>query len=78
MLLEIITPDKKIFSGEVSLVQLPGTDGSFEILNNHAPIISTLAKGKIKIIDAAKTTQYFEINGGVVEMQKNKIIVLAD
>ncbi|MGD0710002.1 MAG: ATP synthase F1 subunit epsilon [Bacteroidales bacterium] len=78
MLLEIITPDKKIFSGEVSLVQLPGTDGSFEILNNHAPIISTLGKGKIKIINAAKTTQYFEINSGVVEMQKNKIIVLAE
>ena len=78
MLLEIITPDKKIFSGEVSLVQLPGTNGSFEILNNHAPIISTLAKGKIKIKDAEKNTQFFEINSGVVEVQKNKIIVLAE
>ena len=78
MFLEIITPDKKIFSGEVSLVQLPGTDGSFEILNNHAPIISTLAKGKIKITDAEKTTQFFEIKSGVVEVQKNKIIVLAE
>jgi F-type H+-transporting ATPase subunit epsilon len=78
MFIEIITPDKKIFSGEVSLVQLPGTDGSFEILNNHAPIISTLAKGKIKIIDAEKNTQFFEINSGVVEVQKNKIIVLAE
>jgi len=78
MFLEIITPDKKIFSGEVSLVQLPGTDGSFEILNNHAPIISTLTKGKIKLVDAEKATRYFEINSGVVEMQKNKIIVLAE
>jgi F-type H+-transporting ATPase subunit epsilon len=78
MLLEIITPDKKIFSGEVSLVQLPGANGSFEILNNHAPLISTLAKGKIKITDAAKATQFFEINSGVVEVRKNKIIVLAD
>jgi len=78
MYLEIITPDKKIFSGEVSLVQLPGTDGSFEILNNHAPLISTLAKGKIKITDSEKATQYFEINSGVVEVQKNKIIVLAE
>jgi F-type H+-transporting ATPase subunit epsilon len=78
MYLEIITPDKKIFSGEVSLVQVPGTDGSFEILNNHAPIISTLANGKIKIVDAEKKTQFFEIKSGVVEVLKNKIIVLAE
>jgi len=78
MYIEIITPDKKIFSGEVSLVQLPGTNGLFEILNNHAPIISTLAKGKIKIVDAEKKTQFFEIKSGVVEVLKNKIIVLAE
>jgi len=78
MFLEIITPDKKIFSGEVSLAQFPGMKGSFEILKDHAPIISTLAKGKIKIIDAEKQTQFFEINSGVVEVQKNKIIVLAE
>ena len=78
MFLEIITPDKKIFSGEVSLVQLPGTKGSFEILNNHAPIISTLTKGKIKIIDSEKATKFFEINSGVAEVQKNKIIILAE
>ena len=78
MFIEIITPDKKIFSGEVSLVQLPGTNGSFEILKDHAPIISTLAKGKIKIIDSEKATQFFEIDSGVVEVQKNKIIVLAE
>jgi F-type H+-transporting ATPase subunit epsilon len=78
MFIEIITPDKKIFSGEASLVQLPGTDGSFEILNNHAPIISTLAKGKIKIINAEKNTQFFEIKSGVVEVLKNNIIILAE
>ncbi|NTW31291.1 MAG: ATP synthase F1 subunit epsilon [Bacteroidetes bacterium] len=78
MFIEIITPDTKIYSGEVSLAQLPGTDGSFEILNNHAPIISTLGKGKIKIIDAEKTTKFFEIKSGVVEVLKNKIIVLAE
>lgn len=78
MLIEIITPDKKIFSGEVSLVQLPGTNGSFEILKDHAPVISTLAKGKIKIIDSEKTTQFFDIDSGVVEVKKNKIIVLAE
>ena len=78
MFIEIITPDTKIFSGEVILVQLPGTNGSFEILKNHAPIISTLAKGKIKIIDAEKKTSYFEINSGVIEVQRNKIIILAE
>lgn len=78
MFIEIITPDKKLFSGEVSLAQFPGTVGSFEILNNHAPVISTLTKGKIKIIDSEKRTQFFEIKSGVVEMQKNKIIVLAE
>jgi len=78
MFLEIITPDKKIFSGEVSLVQLPGTNGSFEILKDHAPTISTLTKGKIKIIDKEKKTEFIEINSGVVEVLKNKIIVLAE
>ncbi len=78
MYIEIITPDKKIFSGEVSLAQFPGTDGLFEILNNHAPIVSTLTKGKIKVIDSEKQTRYFEIKSGVIEMQKNNIIVLAE
>ena len=78
MLLEIISPDKKLFSGEAELVQLPGSKGSFEILKNHAPIISTLDKGVIKIIapDGNKTT--FEIDGGVIEAKNNKIIVLAE
>lgn len=78
MFLEIVTPDEKVFEGETKLVQLPGTMGSFEILNNHAPIISTLKNGKIKVIDNANATQYFEIKSGVVEMQNNKIIILAE
>ncbi|MGE0637650.1 MAG: ATP synthase F1 subunit epsilon [Bacteroidia bacterium] len=78
MQLEIVTPDEKVFEGEVKLVQLPGTTGSFEILNNHSPVISTLKNGKIKITDSANETQYFEIKSGVVELQNNKIIVLAE
>ena len=78
MYIEITTPDKKVFSGEVSLVQLPGTNGLFEVLNDHAPLISTLAKGKIKIVDGEKKNQFFEINSGVVEVLKNKIVVLAE
>jgi len=78
MNVEIINPDKTIFSGEAELVQLPGKDGSFEILNNHAPIISVLRKGKIKIVDKNKEQQFFEINGGVIEVVKNKILILAE
>ncbi len=78
MNLEIITPDDTIFTGEVSLVQFPGHDGSFEVLNNHAPLISVLKKGKIKVMDVNKQEQFFEINGGVVEVLKNNILVLAE
>ena len=78
MQLEIITPEKKVFEGEVISVQLPGTDGKFEILNNHAPIISTLDKGQVRVIDSTNKTELFDINGGVIEMQNNKVIVLVD
>ena len=78
MQLEIITPEHKVFEGQVSSVQLPGVDGKFEILNNHAPIISTLTKGNVRVIDNNNNTELFEINGGVIEMQNNKIIVLAE
>ena len=78
MQLEIITPEKKIYTGEVKLVQVPGSNGSFEILKNHAPIISTLEKGEIKIIDLQDRIVYFDISGGVIEVNQNKIIVLAE
>ncbi len=78
MLLEIITPEKKIFQGEVNSVQFPGTNGKFEVLNNHAPIISTLTEGDVRVIDNNNKTELFKINGGVLEMQNNKIIVLAE
>ena len=78
MQLEIITPEKKVFEGDVISVQLPGTDGKFEILNNHAPIISTLTQGQVRVIDSSNNKEHFEINGGVIEMQNNKVIVLAD
>ena len=78
MLLEIITPERKLFEGEVTSVKFPGTDGEFGVLNNHAPIISTLTKGSIVVIDNNNESKNFNINGGVIEMQNNKIIVLAD
>lgn len=78
MYLEIITPDKKVFEGEVKLIQLPGSKGGFEILKNHAPIISTLEKGTIKIQDENGKEQLFEVDGGVIENRANKIIVLVE
>ncbi len=77
MNLEIITPDKTIFKGEADLVQLPGIDGSFEILNNHAPMISALKQGKIKV-EKGKSEEFFEIKGGVIEVLENKVLVLAE
>ena len=78
MQLEIITPENKLFEGSVSSVQLPGLEGKFEMLNDHAPIISILTKGNIRVIHTNNKTELFKINSGVVEMQNNKIIVLAE
>jgi F-type H+-transporting ATPase subunit epsilon len=77
---EIITPDSTIFTGDnVGLIQLPGIDGSFEVLNNHAPLISVLRKGKIKVINKGeKEERFFDINGGVIEVVNNKVLVLAE
>ena len=75
MNIRIIKPDSTVFEGQASLLQLPGTNGLFEILENHAPIISSLAPGKIRIQtdDGEKT---FDIKAGVVKGQKNDILVL--
>jgi F-type H+-transporting ATPase subunit epsilon len=78
MTLEILTPDKKVFEGEVNSVTLPGTMGSFEILNNHAPIISTLEDGKLVVRSANGKDDVFLIKGGVVEANNNQVMVLAE
>tara|TARA_B100001057_G_scaffold297996_1_gene298221 strand:+ start:1485 stop:1721 length:237 start_codon:yes stop_codon:yes gene_type:complete len=78
MFLDILTPEKLLFEGEIKSIKLPGTNGEFEILNNHAPIISTLSAGEICVTNSKSEKEKFKINGGVIEMQKNKIIVLAD
>lgn len=77
MQLEVLTPDKKVFSGEIAAVKLPGSEGSFEVLTNHAPIISTLEKGYISIRSAG-TEKNILVDGGIVEVLNNKIIVLAE
>ncbi|SHJ11567.1 ATP synthase F1 subcomplex epsilon subunit [Hymenobacter daecheongensis DSM 21074] len=77
MHLEIITPDRQVFAGEVTSAQFPGTDGLFEVLNNHAPLISALKAGDITVMGAAGR-EAFHIAGGVVEVLRNNVIVLAE
>ena len=77
MYLEILSAEEKIFSGEVDSVILPGTDGQFQILNNHAPIISSLTNGEIKYSDKSKN-ETLEINGGIVEVLDNKVSALIE
>jgi len=92
MFIEIVSPEKTLYTGDVTSVHLPGSEGSFQILNQHAPIVSTLTKGKVKIQGELILSEevrekivlendgyyYFPINGGVIEMQNNKIVLLAE
>ena len=77
MLLEIVTPDQKVFEGEVNAVAFPGSDGEFQVLNSHAPLISSLGKGVVRIQATGKNEE-ITIDGGVVEVLDNKIVVLAE
>lgn len=77
MQLEILSPDKKIFSGEAVGVQMPGVTGSFEVLNNHAPMIAALATGKMRV-NTGKENMYFNIKGGFVEVLNNNVSVLVE
>ena len=76
MHLEIITPDRKVYDGEATSVRFPGTDGSFEVLNNHAPLIAALKEGDVTVTGAGGGT--FHISGGIVEVLHNKVTVLAE
>jgi F-type H+-transporting ATPase subunit epsilon len=78
MILEILTPEKKLYSGEVYGVQLPGTSGLFEILDKHAPMVSALGKGNLKILVDKKETQNYSIQSGFVEILNNKATVLVE
>lgn len=78
MHLEILTPEHKIFSGNVYGIQLPGIEGSFEILEKHAPMIASLGTGKMKILLDKTNTEIFTISGGFAEVVNNKISVLIE
>lgn len=90
MFIEIVSPEKTIFTGDVNSVYLPGTEGFFQILNNHAPIVSTLKRGTIQLtgkfegdfsenltLDGVNKAS-LAVESGVVEMKNNKLIILVD
>ena len=91
MQLQIVSPEAQLFIGEIESITLPGTSGSFQILNNHAPIVSTLVEGRVKIqgnitLDKANKDKfiqegeytYLDIHSGAVELSENKVILLTD
>ncbi|MCU0360131.1 MAG: ATP synthase F1 subunit epsilon [Bacteroidia bacterium] len=78
MKLEIITPDKKLYEGSVKSAVFPGSEGSFGLLDNHAPMIATLKAGKVELQEENSKKVEFSIKGGVLEVLKNKVIVLAE
>lgn len=78
MTLEILTPEKKIFSGAVYGVQLPGISGLFEVLDKHAPLVSALKAGKVKVLKDKSSVEVFSIQGGFVEVINNKTTVLVE
>jgi F-type H+-transporting ATPase subunit epsilon len=79
MNLEILTPEKKLYSGNVYGVQLPGTTGLFEVLEKHAPLVSALKAGRLKVLrDRSNQVSYFDIQGGFVEVINNNVTVLVE
>ena len=79
MNLEILTPERKLFSGDVYGVQLPGVTGLFEVLDKHAPLVSALKTGRVKILkDKNNSLAYFTIQSGFVEVIHNKVTVLVE
>ncbi len=78
MTLEILTPEKKLFSGEVYGVQLPGISGSFEVLDRHAPLVSALTNGKLKVLVDKSATVTYSIQSGFIEVLNNKTLVLVE
>lgn len=78
MKVSILTPEATLFEGEVSYLFLPGSAGSLGVLDRHAPLISSLKKGTVRLKDATGKETKFDVNGGTVEVLKNKVIILAE
>lgn len=76
--ISVLTPEKKLYEGNATLVEVPGTKGRFQILENHAPIVSDLTQGLVRIVQENQQETKFEINTGVIECADNQIIVLIE
>ncbi len=76
MQISVLTPDKEIFEGNITSVKVPGVSGQFEVLNNHAPIVSALGEGKVRLIKENGEKMTFEIEKGFIEVLKNRIALL--
>ena len=76
MQVEVISPQKIVYKGEAEMAEFPGENGKFQVLENHAPLMSTLSKGEVLLTSGAKVSERFSIVGGYVEVKGNKIIVL--
>lgn len=76
--LELVTPEAKVYSGDVVAVMAPGAEGSFEVLYNHAPMISLLGSGKLMIRTPDRQEKHFHVKGGALEVNANKVIVLVE
>jgi F-type H+-transporting ATPase subunit epsilon len=76
--IEVITPDTTFYTGEVRSVTVPGILGAFQVLTDHAPIISTLGTGPVKLVEMDRKEKVFNIDGGVIEVKRNRIIILAE
>ena len=78
MRIEIITPENKVYEGDIRSLKVPGKKGAFQVLKDHAAIVSTLVHGKVTVTDMNGKDTEFDIEGGVVEVQRNTIILLAE
>jgi len=78
MNVEILTPDKKLYSGDAEYIDVPGKAGRTGILRNHAPLIAALKAGQVKVRDMEKKEHFFDIKGGIVEVRNDKVILLAE
>lgn len=78
MLVEILTPEKKIYTGDAKGVQMPGVSGSFEVLDNHAPLIAALQAGTIRLANVDGSSKSIKINSGFMECLKNKVVILVE
>ena len=76
--LEIVTPEKVVYNGQVSSVSCPGAEGTFQILHNHAPFLSALQVGQVKVVAEDGQELFYAVSGGVSQVFQNRLLILAD